>query len=279
MSKQKPVFSVLMSVYAKDNSDYLNDAIKSIWTDQYKKPNEIVIVKDGPLKRKLIDILSNWQKNCPVLRIVSLEKNSGLAKALNKGLSECNYSLVARMDADDISLPQRFSEQVKFFEQFPETDICGSWCMEIDENNKVLESRRVPIKDPEIKKLIWSCPINHPTVMFKKNKILQLGGYRHEAGNRQEDYDLWIRSAFAGLKFSNINQSLLLYRVVKNSFKKNDIGVGFNRFLIGLKAVKKFDPSFKAFLGITFPIWRALLPVFLSKQIIKLARKLDPRSV
>jgi amylovoran biosynthesis glycosyltransferase AmsE len=250
-------FSVLMSVYHKEKPEYLDLALKSIWDDQALKPDQIVLVKDGPLTNQLDSIIEIWKKSCPVLKIVSLEKNVGLGQALNVGLNECSFSLVARMDADDISLPDRFRKQIELFGKQPEIDICGTWCTEINEKNELKRKRKVPTEDEDIKRLVWSCPINHPTVMFRKEKILEAGSYNAKIAHRQEDYELWIRCSFAGLKFANLSESLLHYRITDEYFKKNSVGVGFNRFLIGLKAVRKFDPRLQALLGISYPFFRS----------------------
>src|SRR5690554_5001347 len=113
-------FTVLMSVYAKEQPDYFNQAFLSIWDQQTLKPDQIVLVKDGPLTAELDAEIQRWQEKLgKVLSVVELPENVGLGAALNEGLKACKYELVARMDTDDISLPARFEEQVAFMQTHP----------------------------------------------------------------------------------------------------------------------------------------------------------------
>jgi glycosyltransferase involved in cell wall biosynthesis len=103
--------SVLMSVYYKENPEYLQQALESIWDAQTLKPDEIVLVEDGPLTTELYSILTNWKNKLDkILKRVPLEKNEGLTKALNMGIEHCSGEFIARMDSDDISCPNRFEE-------------------------------------------------------------------------------------------------------------------------------------------------------------------------
>lgn len=108
-------FSVLLSLYKKEKCQYLSKAMASIWSNQLLKPNQIVLVKDGLLTPELDAEVERWQAELgEVLTVVSLPSNVGLGAALNHGLLYCKYELVARMDTDDISLPDRFKLQVAF---------------------------------------------------------------------------------------------------------------------------------------------------------------------
>ena len=112
-------FSVLLSVYWKENPDWLRLSLKSIWEDQSLKPAEIVLVKDGPLTDRLETVISQFKQSAP-LKIVPLSQNQGLGRALNEGLKFCSFDLVARMDTDDISKPDRFEKQIRFISQHPD---------------------------------------------------------------------------------------------------------------------------------------------------------------
>src|SRR5690606_16724432 len=107
-------FSVLMSVYTKDDPGFLKEALSSIWDKQKLKPNEIVIIKDGVLNEILDNVIFEFSKNANT-NIISLEENKGLGEALKIGLLNCKYNLIARMDADDVSVPERFLKQINFF--------------------------------------------------------------------------------------------------------------------------------------------------------------------
>jgi glycosyltransferase involved in cell wall biosynthesis len=160
-------FSVLMSIYYKEKPEYFDRAMKSIWDEQSVKPSEIVLVQDGPLNDELYESISNWQdKLGSMFKTVILEINVGLGDALNIGLENCNYDIVARMDTDDIAIKDRFEKQLKVFEN-SDIDICSSWVGEFDSDEKVIVSYR---KIPEIHEEIvcfskMRNAINHPAVI------------------------------------------------------------------------------------------------------------------
>ena len=163
-------FSVLMSIYKKEEPKYFNRAMQSIWDEQTVKPDEIVLVQDGTLTdglHKAID--EKKEKIGEVFKTVPLEKNVGLGDALNAGIKHCSYELIARMDTDDISIPNRFEKQLKAFEN-NDIDICSSWVSEFDsDENEIILYRKLPEKHNEI--IVYSkmrSPINHPAVMYKK---------------------------------------------------------------------------------------------------------------
>ena len=269
-------FSVLLSVYIKEKPSYLELALKSIWDDQTLKPNEIVVIKDGPLNEELDNIIALFTKRAPV-KLIVLEKNVGLSEALNIGLKECAYPLVARMDTDDISLPQRFETQIQYFETSPNLDVLGSKANKIDKEGTEIGELNVPVSNAEIKKYIWTCPFIHPTVMFKKESIIKAGGYKKEAGPRQDDYDLWFRCGSLNFNFENIDNKLLLYRFFEVNVVKNNVRVGWYRFKTGLRGCISNHCSFIAYIGILIPFLRSLLPYPLNIWFYKFANKFNPR--
>lgn len=204
-------FSVLMSVYKKDNPIYLREALESIFA-QTKKPNEVVVVCDGPLTKDLEDVFVQYSGKIILHR---LAKNCGLGEALRQGVEKCNFSLIARMDSDDISLPDRFEKQLAYFEKYPDTTVLGGWIQEID--SKTLQPvaiREVPLTDKEIKKYIKTrSPFNHVTVMFKKEAVMEAGNY--QPFHFIEDYYLWARLAAKNYKMANLPEILLNVRVDK----------------------------------------------------------------
>ncbi len=202
-------FSVLMSVYQKDNAIWLKEALDSIFT-QTKKPDEIVVVCDGPLTKELEDILAQYSGRITLHR---LAKNSGLGEALRQGVEKCSYPIIARMDADDVSLPDRFEKQLSYFEKHPNTAILSSWIREIDsQTHTPVAIRKVPITDKEIKRFIRTrSPFNHMTVMYKKSAVLEAGNY--QPFHLMEDYYLWARMAAKGYEMANLSDILLNARV------------------------------------------------------------------
>ena len=201
-------YSVLMSVYKKETPGFLRLAIESM-LHQTIKPDEIVLVEDGPLTDPLYSVINEYK---PHLHIVVNEKNLGLGLALNRGLNACRNELVARMDTDDISKPDRCEKQLKRFEQKPELSIVGSHIDEfIDSPEHVISQRKVPLFSEEIYNYAKRrSAFNHPTVMYKKSAVLAEGGYADL--KRNQDVDLFGRMLFKGHKAENIDESLLWFR-------------------------------------------------------------------
>ena len=271
-----PNFSVLMSLYDAETPSFFDECLASL-NNQQIKATEVVLVLDGPINSQLQEIVYSWIDKLNIV-LVPLKDNVGLSKALNIGLQHCQYELVARMDTDDLCNPDRFSSQINFLNQNQAIDIVGSYCVDISESGSKIKDRKVPITHEAILRNIWACPVIHPSVVFRKSKIVEIGSYNEDAPYRQDDYELWIRAAFKGLNFANIPETLIKYRVPNNAHKKNTAKVGFNRMKIGFKAVYKFDPKLTSFLGLVYPLVRSLLPYFLQNKLSNLVGKFDPRT-
>ncbi|MBL7131186.1 MAG: glycosyltransferase [Candidatus Omnitrophica bacterium] len=179
--------TVLMSVY--NGRNYLRDAIKSIlrqtWSDF-----ELLIINDGSSDNSG-EIISSFDD--PRIRLVENPVNVGLTKCLNRGLKLAKSNLIARQDADDISLPNRLAHQLSYLESHPDIVLLGTWVKVVDENSKVLRDTCSPIKPFVLKwRMLFSNQIVHSSVMFRLDKIWQLGGYDDSLAYSQ-DYDLWLR--------------------------------------------------------------------------------------
>lgn len=215
-------FSVLIPVYKSEKPQYLQEALESV-INQTKKPSEIVIVEDGKLTdelEKVINKVKNSNYNIKI-KVIKIEKNIGVGGALSKGIKECEYDYIARLDSDDIALKNRFELQTRFFEENPEVDILSGYIKEFWNNvpNESGYIRKVPTTDEEIKKYMkYRSPLNHSAVMYKKKSILKIGNYNNL--RVMEDYDLWIRAANKGLNMRNIPQVILNVRVGKDTYKK-----------------------------------------------------------
>ena len=211
--------SVLMSVYYKDKPDYLSSSLDSV-LNQTVRPDEIVCVCDGKLTDELYAVLHRYEAANEIIKVVSLSENSGLGKALNCGLPFCSNELVARMDADDISKPDRFEKQLAVFEQHPEYDVVGSWIDEFEGTPDNIVSVR---KLPESPEELWEYgkkrnPMNHPSVMFRKSSVQDVGGY--QPFYLFEDYYLWVRMLMAGKRLYNLQESLLYFRTSPEMFSR-----------------------------------------------------------
>lgn len=213
-------YSVLMSVYYNEEPDYLKLSIESMLNQTYK-PNEIILVKDGPLPPELDYVIECYVTSYPKqFTVVSLKKNIGLGLALNEGLRVSRNELIARMDTDDISIPSRCEIQINEFNKDPDLVILGSHIDEFyDDPKNVVSSRIVPLTHESI--LSFSRrrnPFNHPTVMYKRSDVLRVGGYDNY--RRNQDLDLFVRMLNSGCVGRNINRSLLLFRANKDNLKR-----------------------------------------------------------
>jgi len=219
-NKKAIKYSVLMSIYHKEKPSFFDESIRSM-LNQTLLPDQIVIVKDGPLTIELENIIEEYvTTKVDLFTIVSLENNIGLGRALDEGLKHCRNELVARMDTDDISLSKRCQRQVQAFIDDPDLSIIGTMIDEFyDEPNNIVSSRKVPIEHEEIVKFMRRrSPFNHPTVMFKKSEVIRCGGYG--TFRRKQDLDLFSRMINNGCKTANINESLLLFRSNEDNFKR-----------------------------------------------------------
>lgn len=211
--KESENFSVLISIYYKEVPDFFMKALDSL-INQTKKPNEIVLVKDGPLTNELDQIINHYIVKFPDLfKIISLPENKGLGNALSIGILECSNEIVARMDTDDICISDRFEKQIDFLILNPDIDVVGS---NVEEFNIVpgdlKRYRRMPEKGTELLKYSkFRNPLNHPTVMYRKSKVLEAGNYNGEI-LLFEDFSLFIRMLKNGSNFYNIQESLLNFR-------------------------------------------------------------------
>ena len=229
-------FSVCMSVYKNDRPEYVDIAIQSIFIKQTVKPNEIVLVVDGPISMELESLIDNYStKYSEIFTIIKLEKNQGLGNALRVAVEKVKYDWVARMDSDDIAAPDRFEKQKSFLQANLDVDIVGGQITEfIDVESNIVGLRNVPLLSADINVYIKArCPFNHMTVMFRKDKILAVGNYIDWHYN--EDYFLWIRMFLAGCQFANLPETLVNVRVGKEMYQRRG---GWKYFLSEAKLQK-----------------------------------------
>lgn len=203
-------FSVLLSVYARERADYLRTALESVFA-QTLQPSEVVLVEDGPLGDALRAVIDAFRAAHPAtMRTLALKQNRGLGNALNAGLEACRNELVARMDTDDICLPQRFERQVALMASRPDIDISSSWIDEFEDTpSRIISQRQLPEQHDSIVHYAKTrCPVNHVAVIYRRSRVLALGGYQ----GFPEDYYLWVRMLQAGCRFHNLQESLVLVR-------------------------------------------------------------------
>lgn len=205
-----------MSVYHKEKPNYLRESILSMLY-QSIVPDEIVLIKDGPLTDQLEKVLDEFKEN-HIIKVISINENVGLGIALNIGLYNCKNELIARMDTDDIADIDRCKKQLDLFRKDKNLSVVGTAIEEfMDYPDPHISYKRVKTENEEIRKqLKYRNPIAHPSVMFKKNDVIIAGNYKHWIFN--EDYYLWIRMVQHGFTFKNINEPLVKMRVNNETY-------------------------------------------------------------
>lgn len=212
--------SVLLSIYNKENITCFNKSMVSIWDSQLFKPDEIILVQDGPLTAELYESIEQWKyRLSTILVVVELKKNVGLARALNEGIKYCKGDYIARMDTDDISMPERFQKQLEFLENNSDIDVVGTWISEIGEDDQLIkEEIQYPLDHDELFKFFSKRdPIAHPTAMFRKTFFKKAGIYSSEV-HLAEDTLLWYSGFMNKCKFANIPYIGLQFRRTSNFY-------------------------------------------------------------
>lgn len=211
-------FSVSMCVYGGDNPQWFTSAVESI-LHQTVPPSEVVLVVDGPVPEELDIVIRKYEENL-LFHVIRLPENQGHGNARRTGLAACRYPLVAIMDADDISVPQRFEKQLSAFAANPRLDIVGGNIAEfVGTPENVVGKRIVPETDSAIKQYMKTrCPMNLVTVMFRKASVEQVGGFMD--WYCEEDYYLWLRMAQAGMRFANVPDILVQVRVGEDMYRR-----------------------------------------------------------
>lgn len=258
-------FSVCMSVYKNDIHEYFNIALNSV-INQTIQPNEIILVIDGPVSESIDNLIDEFKFNYPIIKTIRLPQNKGLGNALNIAVSNASYSLIARMDSDDISIPNRFEKQLLCFEKDPELSVVGGSIDEfVDVESNIVGHRICPLTDSEIKKYMKSrCGFNHMTVMMKKNDVLSVGNYKDWFWN--EDYFLWIRMMDASYKFMNLQQTMVKVRVGTDMYARRG-GMKYFKSEVSLHKYM-WDHGIINFLHFCFNIFvRLIVEIFMPNKV------------
>ncbi|MFE7407803.1 glycosyltransferase [Isoptericola sp. NPDC057559] len=211
-------FSVLLPVYAGDDAAHLERGFLSVTRDQTLRPDEVVVVRDGPVGADITAVLGRLHELTDVpVTLVPLERNVGLARALESGLEACKHEIVARADADDISRPERFAVQVPLVAAG--CDIVGSAIQEFDDDEHDPGMVRVPPTGDDIATTArFRDPFNHPSVVYRRSAVAAAGGYEHL--DLMEDYLLFARMIAGGADAENVVEPLVLYRVGAGAYAR-----------------------------------------------------------
>jgi len=245
-----PLVAILMPVYNCQN--YLDKAIKSILSQTYQN-FEFIIINDNSnddtekIIRSFKDIRIRYFKN---------KKNLGLAQSLNKGIKIAKGKYIARMDGDDISLPQRIEKQVKYMEQNSGISVCGTNAIIIDEYGKFNKYDDKPLTNEEIKlNLFFNNPLIHPSVIFRKNVF---ENYQYNPNlSKGQDYELWVRlSLNPNIKFANLSERLFKYRLYYTNERIKNISLYDKIYELNLLNFSKtFDIKCSEFELKSYIVW------------------------
>lgn len=213
-------FSVLISVYKNDNPQFFRTAIESVTINQTIKPDEVYIYVDGEVPEELKNTIIQLQDEIQYITVHWETNNKGLGKALQYGMEHVRNELVARMDSDDISLPDRFESQLKQFEENPELSVASGHISEFVGNpSNIVGTRKVPIGNDKIRQYMKKRDgLNHVAVLFKKSEVMKAGNYQDWHFN--EDSYLWLRMYLAGCVFDNLDKVLVNVRVGSDMYKR-----------------------------------------------------------
>ena len=262
-----------MSVYRSEKGEYLDRSLQSVWDDQTRKPEQIVLIEDGAIPEELELIIDSFQlrvnaSGVAKMVVVKLPVNGGLTKALNAGIKHVTGDLIARMDSDDISAPQRFELQEKFFRENPEIDILGGSMQEFDNEHECLNVRHYPLTHEDAcKYIVKACPLAHPAVMMRR-RIFDEGLHYDERYRMSQDIKLWYDAILAGYRMANLQEIVLFFRQQGDVFRRRSRVKAWNEFKIYMNGIYRMHGLFT--LAYRYPIARYVfrnLPPSLVKKI------------
>lgn len=278
MNKNSLEFSLLMSVYFKDNFNQLDQALESVLIKQSILPTEVIMVEDGPITNELDLVIKKYEEIFSNFYRLKLPVNQGLGNALNQGLQKCKYPLVARMDADDISCFDRFKKQLDYMENNLQIDVVGGSIAEfINTPNEILHYRVMPKEHMEIvSKMKYRNPMNHVTVMMRRLPLLEVG---YETLLLLEDYLLWINLVGKGYKLANMHDVLVYVRTGNNFTSKRGSRLRIRGWsvlqdrMLKLKLITKFQSimnlfAIRIFVYTPNGLKRIMYAIFLRKKKI-----------
>jgi glycosyltransferase involved in cell wall biosynthesis len=202
--------SVLISVYDKESPVFFDQCLESL-AQQTLPASEVVIVEDGPLGKELRSMIDAWRSMLPIVSL-RMPAHVGLGTALRAGLYACEGEYVARMDSDDICVPERFERQVTYLDANREVDVVGAAIAEFQQNPSMPQAiRRLPASGEALRRFARSrTPMNHMTVVFRRSSVVAAGNY--ESWQGFEDYHLWARMLTLGYQLRNLNEVLVFVR-------------------------------------------------------------------
>lgn len=252
--------SIIIGAYNAEKT--IAKAIESILNQTYM--NFEIIICDDCSSDDTYNLLLEYQKNYKNIKIIKNQENMGLAYSLNNCLKNCdsNIKYVARMDCDDLCLPERINKQVKFLDEHPDIDVVGS-AMYIDDGSKEMRITSV-IENPDKTSMLNGVPFAHPTIMMRKSTYDELGGYTVLPRTRRgQDLDLWFRFFSKNFKGSNLKEPLLIYHEDLNDYKKRTFKTAKMYFMTNCYGYKLLHFPLYSYIRVVKPLISALIPNFI----------------
>lgn len=218
--KNLPPYSIYMSVYKGEKSEYLKESMESMFNQTYPA-DEFVLICDGPLTKELDEVISHYKSKYPnTLNVIRLDKNIGTGQCANMGIDICKNEYIVKMDSDDIALSERCEKQMRLMQSNPNLTMCGGYIREFDTNTQeTIAIKKTPSKNSEIRQFARRRnPFNNQTLVFKKSMAKAIGGY--SSIKRCEDYDFVVNMLRNGAIGENIPEVLVDYRVNKDNYAR-----------------------------------------------------------
>lgn len=241
-------YSILMSVYAGEKAEYLEQSLKSMF-DQTYPTDDFVLVCDGPLTEELEEVIRPFEETYPeIFHVIRLEKNVGTGQCANIGMDACKHELIGKMDSDDIALKDRFEKQIRVMSQDPQISLCGGFIQEFQtDTGEAIAVKKTPEEDKDIRQYARRRnPFNNQTLVFKKSLARAIGGYSDI--KRCEDYDFVVRMLHNGGIGKNLQEVLVKYRVSADNYERRSnwdntrsfIAVRWRIFRMGYSGIADF---------------------------------------
>lgn len=267
---------VIMAIGPDEQLDHIREAIRSLRNQSFNGSVKIYCHMDGSQHPDVLKF-AETETNTGNFYVSFSTQNHGLATSLNS-LIDCvltseSSAYIARMDADDIAMPERFARQVDFLEAHPEISVVGSWLIEFKSGSASEHLKKLGTDHDSLQKtLFWRCPLNHPTVVFRRRVFEE--GYRYRPELRvSQDYELWIRLVLDGHKLANIAEPLLRFRLQNNFLKKRGAKKAWLEFKYKMNFLVKNKPLyFTGYLMIFTRLFIAFLPSYFVKVAYRITR-------
>jgi glycosyltransferase involved in cell wall biosynthesis len=266
--------SVLICIYKGDKPEYFREAVRSV-LNQTVKPNEIIVVVDGMISDAMAKVLGEITVNSKIVKVVRLPKNVGVGAASNEGLKHCKNELVAKMDADDVAVPNRLELQLAEFKKDSKLVLLGGQIAEFSGDvENIVSYRRVPTTAKAIRQFARRrSPFNNQTVMYKKSAVLSVGGYPKL--NRAEDYYLFSKLIVEGYKVKNLSSVLVLFRLDDNAIERRRTWKHTKEMIRARNEIKKLGLAsrFDVLLASVAQVAIFVTPPFFAKWFYRRLRK------